>query len=114
VYVGLVGRLRQPVLKVAEILDVQRLERVCLETLPPTGIPRNRSSDLVLSNGYVRKLLGNARVAPPQHYRDILAEFQKLAETETAPTLRRSQTTLHLLKSFRRSASGSPYVQLSG
>ena len=42
--------------------------------------------DLVLSNGYVGKLLGNARVVRylAQHHHDILAEFQKLAETETA------------------------------
>ena len=42
--------------------------------------------DLVLSNGYVGKLLGNARVVRylAQHHQDILAEFQKLAETETA------------------------------
>jgi hypothetical protein len=41
--------------------------------------------DLVLSNGYVSKLLGNARVVRylAQHHRDILTEFQKLAETET-------------------------------
>jgi len=43
--------------------------------------------DLVLSNGYVGKLLGNARVVRylAQHHQDILAEFQKLVETETAP-----------------------------
>ena len=37
--------------------------------------------DLVLSNGYVGKLLGNARVVRylAQHHRDILTEFQKLA-----------------------------------
>lgn len=42
--------------------------------------------DLVLSNGYVGKLLGNARVVRylAQHHHDILTEFQKLAETETA------------------------------
>jgi len=42
--------------------------------------------DLVLSNGYVGKLLGNARVVRylAQHHRDILTEFQKLAEIETA------------------------------
>ena len=42
--------------------------------------------DLVLSNGYVGKLLGNARVVRylVQHHYDILAEFQKLAETEIA------------------------------
>jgi ParB-like chromosome segregation protein Spo0J len=41
--------------------------------------------DLVLTNGYVRKLLGNAKVVRylAQHHRDILTEFQKLAETET-------------------------------
>ena len=42
--------------------------------------------DLVLTNGYVGKLLGNARVVRylAQHHHDILTEFQKLAETETA------------------------------
>jgi hypothetical protein len=42
--------------------------------------------DLVLSNGYVGKLLGNARVVRylAQHHHDILTEFQKLAENETA------------------------------
>lgn len=42
--------------------------------------------DLVLSNGYVGKLLGNARIVRylAQHHQDILAEFQKLAETEIA------------------------------
>jgi ParB-like chromosome segregation protein Spo0J len=42
--------------------------------------------DLVLSNGYVGKLLSNARVVRylAQHHHDILTEFQKLAETETA------------------------------
>jgi ParB-like chromosome segregation protein Spo0J len=41
--------------------------------------------DLVLTNGYLGKLLGNARVVRylAQHYRDILTEFQKLAEIET-------------------------------
>jgi ParB-like chromosome segregation protein Spo0J len=41
--------------------------------------------DLVLTNGYVAKLLGNARVVRylAQHHPDILAEFQKLAENET-------------------------------
>jgi hypothetical protein len=41
--------------------------------------------DLVLSNDYVSKLLGNTRVVRylAQHHRDILTEFQKLAETET-------------------------------
>jgi ParB-like chromosome segregation protein Spo0J len=42
--------------------------------------------DLVLSNGYLGKLLGNARVVRylAQNHRDILAEFQKLAELQTA------------------------------
>jgi ParB-like chromosome segregation protein Spo0J len=42
--------------------------------------------DLVLSNGYVGKLLGNARVVRylAQHQPDILTEFQKLAEADTA------------------------------
>lgn len=41
--------------------------------------------DLVLTNGYLGKLLGNARVVRylAQHHRDILSEFQKLAEMET-------------------------------
>lgn len=41
--------------------------------------------DLVLTNGYLGKLLGNARVVRylAQHNRDILTEFQKLAEVET-------------------------------
>jgi hypothetical protein len=41
--------------------------------------------DLVLANGYLGKLLGNARVVRylAQHHRDILTEFQKLAEKET-------------------------------
>ena len=41
--------------------------------------------DLVLSNGYVGKLLGNARVVRylAQHHSDIFTEFQKLAEIET-------------------------------
>ena len=41
--------------------------------------------DLVLANGYLGKLLGNARVVRylAQHHRDILTEFQKLAEIET-------------------------------
>jgi len=42
--------------------------------------------DLVLTNGYVGALLGNARVVRylAQHQREILAEFQKLAEAESA------------------------------
>jgi ParB-like chromosome segregation protein Spo0J len=42
--------------------------------------------DLVLSNGYVGKMLGNARVVRylAQHHHDILTEFQKLAESDTA------------------------------
>jgi ParB-like chromosome segregation protein Spo0J len=41
--------------------------------------------DLVLTNGYVGKLLSNPRVVRylAQHHQDILTEFQKLAETET-------------------------------
>lgn len=40
--------------------------------------------DLVLAKGYLTKLLGNARVVRylAQHHREILAEFQKLAESE--------------------------------
>ena len=43
-------------------------------------------STLVLTNGYLGKLLSNARVVRylAQHHRDILTEFQKLAEMETA------------------------------
>jgi hypothetical protein len=39
----------------------------------------------VLVNGYLGKLLGNARVVRylAQHHRDILTEFQKLAEIAT-------------------------------
>ena len=42
--------------------------------------------DLVLTNGYLGKLLANARIVRylAQHHRDILTEFQKLAEIETA------------------------------
>jgi hypothetical protein len=41
--------------------------------------------DLVLTNGYLGKLLGNARVVRylAQHHGDILTEFQKLADMET-------------------------------
>ncbi|MDI3469912.1 MAG: ParB N-terminal domain-containing protein [Pseudolabrys sp.] len=41
--------------------------------------------DLVLTNGYIAKLLSNARVVRylAQHHQDILTEFQKLADTET-------------------------------
>jgi len=42
--------------------------------------------DAVLINGYIGKLLSNVRVVRylAQHYAEILAEFQKLSETETA------------------------------
>jgi len=42
--------------------------------------------DLVLANGYLSKLLGNARVVRylAQHHHDILSEFQRLAEIQTA------------------------------
>jgi hypothetical protein len=42
--------------------------------------------DAVLINGYIGKLLSNVRVVRylAQHYGEILAEFQKLSETETA------------------------------
>jgi ParB-like chromosome segregation protein Spo0J len=42
--------------------------------------------DLVLVNGYLGSLLGNARVVRylAQHQREILAEFQKLAEMRSA------------------------------
>ena len=42
--------------------------------------------DLVPSNGYLGKMLGNARVVRylAQHHHDILAEIQKLAETDFA------------------------------
>ena len=41
--------------------------------------------DLVLTNGYIAKLLSNARVVRylAQHHQDILTEFQKLADTDT-------------------------------
>lgn len=41
--------------------------------------------DLVLTNGYITKLLSNAGVVRylAQHHSDILTEFQKLADTET-------------------------------
>ena len=47
------------------------------------------SLDLVLTNGYIAKLLSNARVVRylAQHHQDILTEFQKLADTETAASL---------------------------
>ena len=40
--------------------------------------------DLVLANGYLGKLLGNARVVRylAQHHQEILLEFQKLVEVE--------------------------------
>jgi ParB-like chromosome segregation protein Spo0J len=40
--------------------------------------------DLVLTNGYLGKLIGNARVVRylAQHHSEILAEFQKLAQME--------------------------------
>ena len=40
--------------------------------------------DLVLANGYLSKLLSNARVVRylAQHQQDLLREFQKLAEVE--------------------------------
>jgi hypothetical protein len=42
--------------------------------------------DLVLTNGYLGKLLGDARVVRylAQHHSDILTEFQKRAELESA------------------------------
>jgi ParB-like chromosome segregation protein Spo0J len=42
--------------------------------------------DLVLTNGYLGKLLGNARVVRylAQHHREILTEFQKLADVQSA------------------------------
>lgn len=42
--------------------------------------------DLVLATGYVGRLLGNARVVRhlAQHYADILAEFQKIADLQKA------------------------------
>ena len=41
--------------------------------------------DLVLANGYLGALLGNARIVRylAQHEREILTEFQKLAEIES-------------------------------
>jgi hypothetical protein len=51
-----------------------------------TRAPEVDHLDLVLTNGYLGKLLSNARVVRylAQHHRDILTEFQKLAEMETA------------------------------
>ena len=42
--------------------------------------------DLVLVNGYVAKLLGNAKVVRflAQHYAEILVEFQQLVDAKTA------------------------------
>ena len=42
--------------------------------------------DLVLTNGYLGALLGNARVVRylAQHQREILVEFQRLTEVESA------------------------------
>ena len=42
--------------------------------------------DLILGNGYLGKLLSNAKVVRylAQHHSDILTEFQKLAEMEAA------------------------------
>ena len=42
--------------------------------------------DLVLTNGYLGKLMGNAPVVRylAQHHRELLAEFQKLTQAETA------------------------------
>lgn len=44
--------------------------------------------DLVLVNGYVTKLLGNAKVVRflAQHYAEILVEFQKLVDAKAAAT----------------------------
>lgn len=42
--------------------------------------------DLVLAKGYLTKLLGNARVVRylAQHHQELLSEFQKIAELESA------------------------------
>jgi hypothetical protein len=42
--------------------------------------------DLVLAKGYLAKLLGNARIVRylAQHHRELLSEFQKIAELESA------------------------------
>ena len=42
--------------------------------------------DLVLTVGYLAKMMGNARVVRylAQHHREILAEFQKIAGMEAA------------------------------
>jgi hypothetical protein len=42
--------------------------------------------DLVLTNGYLAKLLGDTRVARylAQHHHEILTELQKLADTAAA------------------------------
>lgn len=46
----------------------------------------NDHLDLVLVNGYIAKLLGNARVVKflKQHFADILGEFQKLVDVKSA------------------------------
>lgn len=62
-----------------ESVSLQREFRLAEKSYGPDHL------DLVLTNGYVGKLLGNAKVVRylAQHHRDILTEFQKLAETET-------------------------------
>ncbi len=63
-----------------ESVSLQREFRIAEKSYGPDHL------DLVLANGYVSKLLGNAKVVRylAQHHRDILTEFQKLAETESA------------------------------
>jgi hypothetical protein len=63
-----------------ESVNLQREFRIAEKTYGADHL------DLVLANGYVGKLLGNARVVRylAQHHHDILTEFQKLTDTETA------------------------------
>jgi hypothetical protein len=63
--------------------------------------------DLVLVNGYVTKLLGNARVVKflGQHYAEILAEFPKDRGRVSV-----SRTTPGLLARERTPKSGWRYV----
>jgi hypothetical protein len=46
----------------------------------------NDHLDLVLVNGYLAKLLANARIVKvlTQHYAEILTEFQKIVDVKSA------------------------------
>ena len=50
----------------------------------------NDHLDLVLVNGYVAKLLANARIVKflTQHYAEILAEFEKIVDVKSAAVSR--------------------------